>query len=181
MKLLAIDAKNSTVKEIELDMQANTLYTYFNSILLDELTPLNGHVVYSDANALSEKKEAYFIGEQLIVGNALIIGRPDLEELDVTITKEELEKLISKDVSEFLSEVLSLISQSEINLYRNFEVIKDAEHFNLNTEWVLYTFNIADERTKEYFINELSKAIAEATNIEKFMQKMATLAVNAGQ
>ena len=61
MQFLAIEASSGEVSELELQMQANTLYTYFDSILIDELMPLNGHVVYSDANALSEKKKAYFM------------------------------------------------------------------------------------------------------------------------
>jgi hypothetical protein len=46
---------------------------------------------------------------------------------------------------------------------------------------VLYVFNIADDRTKEYFITELKKAIESKTDILEHMQKMAQLALNATQ
>jgi len=179
MKLLAIKAETQEVEEIDITMQANSLYTYFNSILIDELTPLNEHIIYSDANALSEKKKPYFIGEQLVLGDVLVVGRYDFEDRDVTIPKEELATLLKSEVSEFYLDVLELLASTDVNLYRSFEVSREKEKFSLNIEWVLYTFNIADTRTKEYFINELKKVLQENLNVEKYMQKMAQLAMNA--
>ena len=179
MQFLAIEASSGEVSELELQMQANTLYTYFDSILIDELMPLNGHVVYSDANALSEKKKAYFIGEQLVLGDALICARDDFEDRDVVISKEALESAITKDVSAFYITVLEILSQSDINLYKLFEVSRADETLQLNTEWVLYTFNIADSKTREYFIQELQNVLQSDGNVMEYMQKMATLAMNA--
>ena len=179
MKALSIDAQTQEVQEQELNMIANTLYTYFSSILIDELGSIKEHVIYSDANALSEKKPAYFIGEQLIVGDALVFGREDFNDADAKITKEELASLINPKLNVFYTEVLELLSATDLNLYRTFEVEKNGERIALNSEWVLYTFNIADERTKEYFINELKKALDAGENAEAYMQKMAQLAMNA--
>jgi len=179
MKALSIDSQTQEVKELDLNMAANTLYTFFSSILIDELSSIKEHVIYSDANALSEKKKAYFLGEQLIIGDALIFGREDFNDADAKITQEELSSLINTNVNEFYTEVLELLSATDINLYRAFEVEKSGEKLSLNTEWVLYTFNIADDRTKEYFINELKKSLAAGENPEKYMQKMAQLAMNA--
>jgi hypothetical protein len=178
MKALSIDNQTQEVKELDLNMAANTLYTFFSSILIDELPSIKEHVIYSDANALSEKKKAYFIGEQLVIGDALIFGREDFNDTDAKITQEELASLINTDVNEFYTEVLELLSDTDINLYRAFEVEKNGENISLNTEWVLYTFNIADDRTKEYFINELKKSLATGEKPEKYMQKMAQLAMN---
>ncbi|WP_297432552.1 hypothetical protein [Sulfurimonas sp.] len=178
MKALAIDAQTQEVKEIELEMAANTLYTFFSSILIDELESIKEHVIYADANALSEKKNAYFLGEQLIIGDALVFGREDFNDVDAKIKQEELDSLVKRDVNDFYKEVLALLATTDINLYRAFEVQKNGEKIMLNTEWVLYTFNIADERTKEYFINELKKVLEADGDVAVYMQKMAQLAMN---
>lgn len=180
MKALSITAETKLVKEIEIDMQANTTYTFFGSILIDELAGLNKHVIYTDANALSDKKSAYFVGEQLVIGDALIVGKENFNDLDATITEEELTSLVTTEINEFYKEVLLHLSQTDINLYRTFQVMRENEALALNTEWVLYTFNIADDRTKKYFLEELQKSLNAGENPETYMQKMAGLALKAG-
>jgi len=170
MKALSIDAATCKVKEVELSLTANTVYSFFSSILIDELTTLKEHVIYTDANALSERKRAYFLGEQLVIGDALVFGMSGMSEVDVKITQEELTSLIKTEVNDFYRTVLDILADTDINLYRTFEVEKNGERIALNTEWVLYTFNIADERTKEYFINELKKELALEGNVGKYMQ-----------
>ncbi len=179
MKALSINPLTQEIEELDIEMKANTLYTFFSSILIDELESMNEHVIYADANALSEKKPAYFLGEQLIIGDALILGRFDFDDMDAKITKEELASLLTYEISDFYTTVLELLASTDINLYRTFEVEKNGEKIALNTEWVLYTFNIADERTKEYFINELQKVLDAGESVEAYMQKMAQLAMNA--
>ena len=179
MKALSIDNQTLSVKELDITMAANTVYTFFSSILIDELSSLKEHIIYTDANALSEKKTPYFIGEQLLLGDALILGREDFDDVEPQITKEELVSLINSDVNAFYKEVLDLLAQTDVNLYRTFIVEKNGEKIPLNAEWVLYTFNIADERTKEYFINELKKALKAEEDAAKYIQKMAQLAMNA--
>jgi len=181
MKALIINHETKEVQEQEIEVKANTLYTFFSSILIDELEALNEHVIYSDANALSENKTPYFVGEQLVLGDALVFGRYDFEDVDVKIKKEELQTLVNYEVNGFYKEVLSLLSQTDINLYRTFEVQKNGENIALNSEWVLYTFNIADERTKTYFIDELKKVLETEENVEAYMQKMAQLAMNVAK
>jgi len=179
MKALKIDSKNMAVAELEIVIEANTIYSFFNSILIDELAPLNGHVIYTDANALSEKKRAYFIGEQLILGDALLLAREGFNDSDAIITKSELESLVVTEVNGFYKNVLELLSSTDVNLYRTFQLTKDLESLDLNTEWVLYTFNIADMRTQEYFIIELRKWLKCDKPALEYMQKMANLALNA--
>jgi len=182
MKVFSVNAETKEVKELDIEMQANSVYTFFSSILIDELESLNKHMIYSDANALSEKKTPYYIGgEQLILGDALIVGRDEFTDVDASITKEELESLIVKKVSGFYQEVLEILSSTDMNLYRQFRLTHNGEELALNAEWVLYTFNMADDRTKEYFINELKKALDASQRPEEFMQKMAGLALNAAK
>ena len=180
MKALSIHPSLREVREIDIEMKANSIYSFFNSILIDELTTLNQHIIYSDANALSENKNAFFLGEQLIIGDALIIGQEGLSEKNVSISQKELESLVIHEINEFYKDVLSLLSSTDINLYRTFEVESPSEKIALNTEWVIYTFNIADERTKEYFLAELTKVLDAKESIEEYMKKMAGLAINAG-
>jgi hypothetical protein len=181
MKAFSVNATNKEIKELEIEMQANSVYTFFSSILIDELESLNRHMIYSDANALSENKRAYFIGEQLVVGDALILGREEFADTDATITKEELESLVVYDLPSFYKDALALLTPTDINLYRQFTITHQGENLPLNSEWVLYTFNMADDRTKEYFLNELKKALSLSQTPDSFMQKMAGLALNAAK
>ncbi len=178
MRLLHINPQTRSIEEIELKIEANTFYTFFGSILIDELPIINSHTVYTDANALSEKKTPFFIGEQIVMGEALVLGRNGLEEVDATITKEQLASVISYEVSDFYEKALTLLSQTDENLYKVFRIPHNGEEMDLNITWVLYFFNIADERTKEYFLNELEKAIGDKT-VAPFMEKMATAALKA--
>lgn len=179
MKAISIHPGNQSLEEIDIKMQADTVYSFFNSILIDEHTTLKDHTIYTDANALSQSKKAFFIGEQLLLGDVLITGVSQTGDTDASIPLKTLESLISYEVSSFYMDVLELIKTTDINLYRPFLTYKDTEEITLNTEWVLYTFNIADERTKEYFLNELKKALSSTEEAESFMQKMAELALNA--
>jgi len=179
MRALHIQRDAESIEELDIKIQANTFYTFFNSILIDEIAPIKEHMLYCDANALSEKKKPFFIGEQLVIGDALLLGRYDFEDVDAKISKEELASLIKYEVNDFYREALELLSQTNINLYRTFEVQKNEEKLALNSEWVLYTFNMADERTRAYFIDELKKVLQKSEAVEPFMQKMAQLALNA--
>lgn len=179
MKAISINTNDKTVQEIEIEIKPDTIYTYFNSILIDEITTLTDHAIHADANALSESKNAFFIAEQLIIGDALITGKSQKEDKDTSIPLETLRELISYEISQFYENTLSLLSSTDINIYRPFTVIKDGESIPLSTEWVLYTFNIADDRTKEYFLSELKKSLSSTKEAETFMQKMASLALNA--
>ena len=179
MKALTINPSTKQIEEIDIEMKANTVYSFFNSILIDELSSLNQHTIYCDANALSQQKEAYFIGEQLVVGEVLIVGLMGMEESDANIPQEELQKLINHNVNEFYRDVLALLGQSDVNLYRTFEVLQNGETLHLNAEWVLYTFDMADDRTKVYFITELQKSLDAEEETFVYLKKMAQLAINA--
>jgi hypothetical protein len=179
MRALTIDATTGEAKELDIVMEANTVYSFFNSILIDELNTLKSHQITTDANALSEKKKAYFLGEQLLVGDALITGKEEFEDLDATISLEDLSSLINTDVPEFYTKTLDLLAQTDVNLYRTFVLAKGEEEMALNVEWVLYAFNMADEKTQEYFLEHLVKVLNDGTSVEEYLQKMASLALHA--
>jgi hypothetical protein len=181
MKAFSVSPQTQEVKELDIVLEANTVYSFFNSILIDELGVIDKHMIYTDAEAISKGEKPFFIGEQLLVGEALIVGKNGIEDSEAIIPKEDLASLVNYDVSAFYIEVLELLQPTDINLYRVFELSKNGEDIQLNTEWVLYVFNIADERTQEYFKVELQKAIELDVNILEHMQKMAQLALNATQ
>jgi AAA+ ATPase superfamily predicted ATPase len=56
MKAFSTNATTKEVKELDIQMQANSVYTFFSSILIDELGTINKHMIYVDANALCEGK-----------------------------------------------------------------------------------------------------------------------------
>jgi hypothetical protein len=180
MRALSLDAITQKVKELDIVVQANTVYSFFNSISIDELSAIKEHTIYCDSNAMHLKKTPYFIGEQLIFGNALILGQNELTEVDATIPKADLEKLINFNLPPFYKDVLELFATSdEVNIYKVFELTKDDKKYQLNGEWLLYTFNIADGKTKDYFLSELKKVVEKSGNIEDFIHKMSALALNA--
>ncbi len=179
MKVYSVNPQTKTVQKVEIDIQANTLYTFFNSISIDDLLTLDKHTIHSDADAITKEKKPFFIGEQLIVGEALIFGKDGLIDTEVSIPKSDLESLVNYDISEFYVKSLKILKSTNINLYRVFELSKDGEDIKLNSEWVLHVFNMADSQTKEYFIGELQKAVDTKTEILEHFQKMAFLALNA--
>ena len=179
MKALTIKPQENSIEEIEIEMQPNTVYTFFSSILIDELPTIDKHVVYTDANALSNNKKPFFLGAQLVVGDVLILGRNNFEDIDASIPMKDLKALINYELPQFYVDALALLAKTEINLYRTFEVSYKNEKVQLNVEWVLYTFNIADDATKEYFINELKKVIDEKGDVEAYILKMANIAIKA--
>ncbi|QOP44910.1 hypothetical protein [Sulfurimonas paralvinellae] len=180
MQCFAINPEEKKIEKIDIEMKADTLYSFFNSILIDEMPSIREHIIYADANALSQQKKPYFIGEQLVLGNSLIVGmNENMGEQDATIPQEALESIINYEVTTFYKDVLELLSQTDINLYRMFEVEKGDEKIMLNTEWVLYTYDVADERTRNYFKEELSKAIERENDVAQLIRNMAQLAMNA--
>ena len=181
MNVLTINPETKEVLAQDMEMKANSVYSFFNSILIDELSSLNQHTIYCDTNALSNHKKPFFLGEQLIIGEALIVGLNGMEEVDAIVSKEDLEEFISYDINSFYRESLGLLAQSDINLYRTFSVQQGDETLPLNAEWVLYTFNLADQATQAYFITELKKALDAQEDISAYLQKMAQLAINAAQ
>lgn len=179
MRAISIKTGEKKIYEIDIDMQANTVYTFFSSILIDELSTIKDHLIYTDANAISQMKTPFFIGEQLVVGDALIVGHTTMLDCDAIIPLDDLESLISYELSEFYKDIFELMAKTDINLYRPFNVLQDGNQIQLNIEWVLYVFNMADDKTREYFLSELKKSIESNEDTVEFMTNMAQLAVNS--
>ncbi len=179
MKAYSINPQTQELKEVDIEILANTAYTFFSSILIDESEVISKHIVYTDANAVSESKIPFFLGGQLLIGDALVLGREDFIDMEVSIYKDELAELLNYDVSQFYLDALSMLAPTELNLYQTIDVMVNDEKVSLNAEWVLSTFNIADDKTKEYFLNELQKTIDSNASVQEYMKKMAGLALNA--
>ena len=181
MKAYSINPQTKEVKQIDIEMQANTIYSFFNSILIDDINTLENHTIHTDANALSNNEVPYYVGDQLVVGNALIVGKEGMAELDPSIALNELNNIVNYEVSDFHKNTLKLLGTSDINLYKLFEIKKaDGEVIQLNTEWVIYVFSIADSKTQDYFSYALQKAVDEKEDMLEHIQKMAVLALQAG-
>jgi len=122
MKAISIDINEKNIQEIDIHIKPDTVYSFFNSILIDEITTLNNHTIYTDANALSETKTAFFLGEQLLIGNTLIVGKSEQGDTEATIPLEELQELVSYDLNSFYQDTLALLQNTDINLYRPFKL-----------------------------------------------------------
>ncbi len=181
MKTYLINPSTKNISEQDFDGQVNTLYTLFDSLLLEHFYTLNGHIIYTDTNAYERGETPFFLGEQLFFGRAMIIGLEGFGEVDAKIKKEEVKSLISYKLNAFYTSALNILIAQKINFYELFEGHKDEEELQINCEWVLYTFNMADEATQEYFLNELFKLEQTPETILKYMKKMAELALSAGQ
>lgn len=179
MRAFSVDVDNQELKEIDIEIQANTVYSFFNSISIDDFSVINKHIIYSDANALENNKKPYFIAKQLIIGDALILGQINMADGEATIPKDDLESLIDYNISEFYLESLKLIAPSQISIYSTFDIEHKSEKVQLNTEWLLHAFNMADDKTKEYFIAELKKVVDSKEGVEQHIYKMTALALNA--
>ena len=179
MRALSVSIDKKELKEIDIEIQANSVYSFFNSIAIDDFHGINEHVIYSDSNALENGKTPYFIAGQLIIGDALILGQTNMIDGEATIPKNDLEALINYDISEFYLQSLKLIAPFQINIYATFEIGHKDENIQLNTEWLLHAFNMADDKTKNYFLDEFKKVPDSKEQVEQFIYKMTALALNA--
>lgn len=181
MNALLIDPQTKTISSHDFDGQVNTLYTLFDSLLLEHFYTLNGHIIYTDTNAFEQDEPALFIGEQLFFGKTLVIGLEGFGEVDAKIKPQELKSLISYKINAFYTSALGVLKAAKVNFYAPFEGFSEDKELEINCEWVLYTFNMADEATQEYFLTELFKVEPTAQAVLEYMKKMAKLAISAGE
>ena len=178
MKTYLINPENKNFSEQDFDGQVNTLYTLFDSLLLEHAYGINQHIIYSDSNAYERGERPFFIGEQLFFGKVLVIGLEGFGEVDVKIGLKELKSLCSFKINAFYSSALRLLQESKVSFYAPFEGLS-SEDMLINCEWVLYTFNMADEATQRYFLDALFKAQEENSDLLEQMKTMASLALKA--
>lgn len=179
MKSYIIDPDTKAITNHEFDGQLNSIYTLFNSILIDTSHELHQHVIYSDEYAIDHNKTPFFIADKLFLGRVLICGINNLQEEDVTITVEELGALIRYEISDFYTQCLALLRQAKMNFNTHFTITHDNESTDLSYEWVIYTFNIADERTQRYFLDKLQETLDQNGDIHSYFQNMAQRAIKA--
>ncbi len=179
MNIYVIKPHTKEIQTTEFDGQITNIYTYFDSLLVDTSTILENHIIYTNAQHTNENM--FFIGDQIFIGDALILGLNGFEETDITIKQNELQSLISYDVNDFYKQALRPVLDFEININDTFSVKDNDEDIQINFEWVIYTFNKADEKTQRYFLDEMKKTCTDKENSNRYFQKMAQLAVNAAK
>lgn len=178
MKAFLIDPETRTVTQQHFDGQPNSLYTLFGSLLVDSNAILNDHMVYTSSEALEKGQKGFFLGEKLLFGRALVTGYAGFEEIDATIPPNELEALLLFDLPEFYAKTLALLP-SEFSFDETFELTLGYETESVSPEWVLYIFNMADAKTKTYFLNELENSVTQGKNVLEYLKKMGELAIKS--
>jgi hypothetical protein len=179
MKTYIIDPDTKAITTHEFDGQLNSIYTLFNSILIDTSHELHQHVIYSDEYAIDHKRTPFFIADKLFLGRALVCGINGLEEEDVKISIGELEALIRYEINDFYTQCLAVLQQAKMNFNTHFTITHNNESADLSYEWVIYTFNMADERTQSYFLDKLHETLDQNGDIDAYFQNMAQRAVEA--
>ncbi len=179
MNTYIITPDTKTLTAHEYDGQVNSIYTLFSSILIDSSDSLNHHIIHTDGYATDNNETPFFIGEKLFLGRALVCGINGQEEVSVTITQEELSQLINYEINDFYLHCLSALAQAKISINQNFKISHNNEKIHLNYEWVIFTFNIADLQTQNYFLDKLDNVLAKEDGIKNHFQEMAKLAIQA--
>lgn len=180
MKAFIIDPVTQSVSEQEYDGQPNSLYTLFGSLLVDSHEILHEHRVYNSSEAYEKSEPGYFLGEKLLFGKALVIGSAGLQDTDATIQTEVLEQLSTFDLPDFYKNVLSLLPM-EFSFDETYEIEQGGFDEPMSAEWVLYAYNMADQKTQIYFITELENAIAKGETIHGYLKKMGEMAIKSMQ
>lgn len=180
MKAFLIDPQTRSVTQQVYDGQPNSLYTLFNSLLVDQNDILHGHMVYSATEAYEKKEPGYFLGEKLMFGKALVTGYAGFEDLDADISAEELTQLITFELPEFYTKALALLP-AEFSFDEHYELQLDAQTESVRPEWVLYVFNMADSDTKNYFLTHLESAVVQGDDLHGYLKKMGMLAIKSMQ
>ena len=176
MQVLIIDPQTRSIQTQDFDGQITDIYTFFNSILVDTSNVLKNHIIYT--NAEHKDTTPFFIGNQLFLGKALVLGLNELSETDVSIEAKELESLLNYEISPLYEKSIEALVRNDLNLYKIFDIqTPQEETLQLNYEWVVYTFNMADQKTQEYFLEQLANNANNAEQLAAYMQKMAALAV----
>ncbi len=178
MHAYLIDPESRCVTVQEYDGQPHSLYTLFGSLLVDTNEVLNEHMVYTAGEAFEKGGKPYFLGEKLLFGKALVTGYAGFEDLDAAIKKEELESLLLYDVPAFYEKILSQLP-ADFDFARKYALDANDMHEKVTPEWVFYVFNMADEATKNYFLNHLEETVTKGENLHGYFEKMANIAVRS--
>lgn len=180
MKAYVIDPETRSVSEQEYDGQSNSLYTLFGSLLVDSHDILHEHRVYNSADAYEKSEPGFFLGEKLLFGKALVTGSDGLEDTNATIRSDVLEQISIFDLPDFYKNVLSLLP-TEFSFDETYEIEQGDFDEPVSAEWVLYVYNMADQKTQIYFITELENAIAKGETVHGYLKKMGEMAIKSMQ
>jgi len=180
MKAYLIDPNTRSVVEAEFDGQPNSLFTLFNSLLVDSDAVLHGHNVYRTSEAFERGERGFFLGEKLIFGKALVTGSDGLADTDAAVTAEELLQLSLFDIPDFYLKTLALLPP-DFSFEEHYQLHIGEIGESVTPEWVFYVYNMADSATKTYFLNRLEESVTQGADIRNYLKKMAELAVKSMQ
>ncbi len=178
MKAYLIEPQTQTVSVQDFDGQPHSLYTLFGSLLVDTHEVLKRHNVYSAAEAFEKGEKGFFLGEKLLFGKTLVTGREGFEDIDAAILPEELETLVMYDLPAFYEKVLALLPK-DFSFSERYMLQAGDMQEAVNPEWVFYVFNMADEATKNYFLNHLEETVVRKNDIHAYLKKMGEIAVKS--
>jgi len=177
MKAFLIDPQDRTITLQNFDGHPNSLYTLFGSLLVDAADALNDHSLYSSTEAFERAERGFLVGEKLIFGKTLLAGIAGFEDTDATITQDELRALTRFELPAFYTQTIALLPKTF--MFGNAVTI--TEEHSLTGEWIIYAYNMADTKTKTYFLNELESTIRTGKDVTAFMKKMGEIALRSMQ
>ncbi len=178
MKTFLIDPDTRTIIQEDFDGQPNSLYSLFNSLLVDSHAILNDHMVYSGNEAFEREEVPFFLGEKLLFGKALVTGYEGLEDLDATITSNDLKALLQFEIPEFYEKTLALLPKN-FSFEEHFDLQIEDTSETVTPEWVLYVFNMADTDTKAYFLDHLKETVEQGKHVADYLKKMGEQAIKS--
>ncbi len=178
MKAYLIDPETQTISVQDFDGQPHSLYTLFGSLLVDTHEVLNQHNVYSATEAFEKGEKGYFLGEKLLFGKTLVTGLEGFEDIDAAITPEELRALVMYDLPAFYEKTLALLPK-DFSFSESYTMQAEGIKEIVNPEWVFYVFNMADEATKNYFLNHLEETVIQKNDVHGYLKKMGEIAIKS--
>lgn len=178
MKAFLIDPENATVTPTDYDGQPHSLYSLFGSLLVDSHDVLNRHSVYASSEGFEKGKRPFFLGEKLLFGMTVVTGKEGFEDVDALISEGELLQITQFGLPQFYEEVFERFP-ANFNFDEPLQLSAGETEETVPPEWVLYAFNMADKKTKQYFMHTLDDTLVKGDDLYVFLKKMGEIALKA--
>ena len=180
MKAFLIDPATEEITEQFFDGQPNSLYTLFGTLLVDSNDILNGHTVYGASEAFERAEKGFFLGEKLLFGKVLVVGTAGIEDVDATMSLNELRTLALFNLPDFYEKTLRFLPP-DFAFDTRYDLALGGIHESVTPEWVFYVFNMADNATKYYFLTNLEAAQIRGEDLHNYFKQMGALALKAAR
>ncbi len=180
MKAYLIDPETQSISQHDFDGQPNALYTLFNSLLVDTSDVLLEHTVYTATEAFERGERGFFLGDKLLFGKALVTGNAGLQDTDAAIEENALKALANFTLPLFYEKTLKLLPAA-FSFNERYDLSLDGIDDQATPEWVFYVFNMADEPTRNYFLEHLAETGRKEGDIHSFLKRMGELALKSAR